>query len=251
MGRMHAVRVTVRGLEKAPEAWQDFILDVAQRAADKIGRAEHPAPRSRRWFIEGYLKGDIGIELILARKDEPAYFRAVLIGTRIEADGSALAEPGEVLDAYNGSEQFMVLIPDVEFVEDGKFVVRWLRSLVRLYLIKEPSHLLGNAGRNIRKCWPRVDGELGIPVRGLLGRDNKLPGEMVEGDAEIMDRVADDRATYRLDDRYPAEPYDIFRTLLIALSDDGLLAHRINQSGTAVKILKMGFCPVDLGVDTF
>jgi hypothetical protein len=246
----------IEGLEKAPESWKDFILDVAQRATDKLGRSECPAPSGRRWFIESYLKGDVGLELVLAiHAAEPAYLRAVIVGTGVEADGFGVSDPAEMLDADNGYKQLVMLVPDVEMVEDGKFVVRWLRSLVRLHLIKEPPHIPGNTGRDVGEGNPlaidvgfELDRELRIPVGSLPGHGNELPGEMVEGDAEIMNRIADDRTSNRLEDWYPAEPHDIFRSLLIALSDDGLLAHRVKQAGTAVKVLEMGFCPVDLGV---
>jgi len=92
--------MSVEGLEEAPEAWQDFILDVEQRLADKIGRPERHPPRSRRWFIEAYRENEAGIELVLAARTgigEPAYLRAVIIGTGIESGWPTLPNQPKLL----------------------------------------------------------------------------------------------------------------------------------------------------------
>jgi hypothetical protein len=128
-------------VEVAPETWKDFLFDIAQQTeADKVGRSKRPAPRPRRWFIEAYDEAYDGVELVLAVRagvGEPTYFGSVLIGTGIECGRFILAEPTDALDAHNGHKQVPMLVADVKPVEDGKFVVRWLWSLVRLHLIED------------------------------------------------------------------------------------------------------------------
>jgi hypothetical protein len=127
------VRRAVEGLEVAPEAWKDLVLDVGQQsAANEFGDSKYRAPRSRRWFIEAHPEDESGGELVRAARigiGEPTYLRAVGIGTRVEVTWVALAEPTEALDTDNGGKQLLVLVADVEPVEDRELVVLWLLLL--------------------------------------------------------------------------------------------------------------------------
>jgi hypothetical protein len=61
-----------------------------------------------------------------------------------------------------------------------------------------------------------------------------------------MDGIADDRTQDGGHDGYAVEPKDVLGSLLIALSDNGLSARCLDPPGSTVKIVQMGFCPVDL-----
>ena len=147
-----------------------------------------------------------------------------------------------------------MLVADIEPVQGGKFVVRWLRSLVRLHLIEHPSQLLGDAGADLDAdttvavgCgWNLKDRE-GRGVVGLAAvRDDQLPGEMVERDAKVVDGIPDDRAHHRRDRGHLPEPIDVLGSLLIVLADNGLSAGVHDSLGSTVKVVQMGFCPLDL-----
>jgi hypothetical protein len=69
---------------------------------------------------------------------------------------------------------------------------------------------------------------------------------MVKRDAKIVDGIAKDRAQHRLYGGYAAEPKDVLRSLLIALSDNGLSTRVRNPLGSTVKVVQVGFCSVDL-----
>lgn len=249
--------MNVEGLEEATEPWKDFILDVAQRAADKVGGSHALLPRPRRWFIETYREANNGIELVLdvrIGEREPTYFVAVIVGTGVECGWSDLAEPTEAPDADNGDKQLMMLVADVEPMEDGKFVVRWLRSLVRLHLIEDFPQFLRDAGVDLGTgvapaigCGRHFEDREG---RGIAGRpalgDDELPGEMVERDAEVVNGVADDRAQDGRHGGYVVEPKDVLRSLLIALSDNGLSTRCLDRPDVSLKVVQMGFRPVDL-----
>ncbi len=251
--------IPMTGLEEAPEAWQDFILDIAQRPTDKIGCSEHVPPRSGRWLIEAYREGYVGIELDLAVRvgiGEPAYMRAVLVGTGIERGQFEITEPADRrgLDTDDRDKQFMMLVADIELVEDGEVVVRWLRSLVRLYLIENPARVLGDSGADVETD-PTIAiggrrryqyGEARVLIgRFLSGGENELPGQVVERNAEIVDGIAKDRAHNGLDDGYRAKAEDILRSLLIAFSGNAILARSDNRAGLNIKVIQVGFRPVD------
>jgi hypothetical protein len=192
----------VEGLEVASESWQDFIFDVTERLTNDVGRSERLAPRPRCWFIEAYRESYNGIELILSigvGVGESTYFRAVVIGTGVECGEFSVALPTKGLDADNGDEQLSVLVADIKPVEDGKLVVRWLWSLVWLYIIEDFFQFLRDAGANL-------DTDAAVPIwrgrnfkdregRGCVGLsaacDDQLPGEMVERDAKIVHGITD------------------------------------------------------------
>jgi len=82
------------------EAWDDLVLDVCQRSADKVARTEHLTPRAARdWLIEAYIEGNCGLELILGvasiGSKEPTYFSAILVGTDVDCHGLKFTEPSE------------------------------------------------------------------------------------------------------------------------------------------------------------
>jgi hypothetical protein len=249
--------MSVEGLEIASESWKDLILDVAERLPNDVGRPERQAPWSRCWFIEAYRESYNGIELILAVRagiGKPAYLRAVVIGTGVECGWLQIPEPTDGLNADNGDEQFSMLVADVEPMEDGKLVVRWLRSLVRLHLIEDFPQFLRDAGADL-------DADTAVAIgrgrnikdregRGFVGRsaacDDQLPCEMVKRDAKVVDGIADDRAQNGGDGGHAIEAKDVLGSLLIALSDNGLSARILDPLGSTVKIVQMGFCPLDL-----
>ncbi len=254
------IPVTTKGLEVAPESWKDFLLDVAQQsAANEISRSKHQSPRPRRWVIEAYREGYHGIELVLAVRvgvGEPAYLRAVIIGTGVEHSWGDFAEPSEALDTDNGDQQFTVLVADVELVEDRKFVVRWLRSLVWLHLIEDFPQRLGDTRSDLGEgATPMIsrgqdfeDGECRdiLRPRRTAGRDDQLPSEMIKRDAKVMDGVANDRDQEGRHGGYPVEPKDVLGSLFVALSDNGLSTRCLNTFGSTVKVVQMGFCAIDL-----
>ena len=82
------------GLEEIPELWKDFILDVAQRVTDNLGRSQRLAPRSRRWLIEAYRKKEAYIRLTLAVRGagESSHLVAVAIRAEVEVDKFGIAE---------------------------------------------------------------------------------------------------------------------------------------------------------------
>jgi len=69
---------------------------------------------------------------------------------------------------------------------------------------------------------------------------------MIKRDAKVVDGVANDRAQDGRHGGYAIEPKDVFRSLLIALSDNGLSTRCLNPVGSTVKIVQMGFCSIDL-----
>jgi hypothetical protein len=69
---------------------------------------------------------------------------------------------------------------------------------------------------------------------------------MVERDAKVVDGITDDRAQDGRHARYAVEPKDVLRSLLIALSDYGLSTRCLDSPRSTVKVVQMGFCPVDL-----
>lgn len=62
-----------------------------------------------------------------------------------------------------------------------------------------------------------------------------------------MDGIANDRTQYGRDDGCLAEPEDVLRSLLIALADNGVSARCDNRPDLSVKVVQMGFCPLNLG----
>jgi hypothetical protein len=241
----------VEGLEKAPEPWKNFILDIAERLTNEIGRPDHPTPWPRPWFIEAYREGDHGIGLTLiaqAGTGERAHLRVVLVGTGVEADGG-WAEPAKELHADEPISSFSMLVADIEPVEGGKWVVRWPRSLVRLYLIEDPSQLLGDAGADldadtavtVGRGRNLKDREAGGVVGLAAIRDDQLPGEMVKRDAKVVDGVPDDRAHNGGHRGHLPEPRDILGSLLIGLSNNGLVAGVHDSFGSTVKSFRWVF----------
>jgi hypothetical protein len=69
---------------------------------------------------------------------------------------------------------------------------------------------------------------------------------MVERDAEVVNGIADNRAQNGRYGGYAGEPKDVLRSLLVALSDDGLSTRCLDQTGLIVKVIQMGFRPFDL-----
>ena len=126
-------------------------------------------------------------------------------------------------------------------------MVRWLRSLVRLHRIKDFPQFLRDTGIDLGTGATVAIGRgrdfVNREGRGITGRpttrDDQLPGEMVERDAKVVDGVTDDRAQDGRDGGYAVEPKDVLRSLLIALSDNGLSTRVLDSPGSTIKVVQM------------
>lgn len=187
------------------KSWKYLVLDVEQQtAADKVGRSKRPTPWPRRWFIEAYVEAYEGVKLVIAVfiRGEPTYFVAVIIGTGIESDRISLAPPADALETHNGHQQLPMLIDYVKPMEDGKLMVLGLWSLVRLHFIKDfPENFRDtriDLGAGTAPAVSRrrrfQDREGRSRARRPAGRYYQLPGEVVQGNAKVMNDITDDRA---------------------------------------------------------
>jgi hypothetical protein len=81
-----------------------------------------------------------------------------------------------------------VLVANIKSVEDGKLVVRWLRSLARLHLIENVPEFIRDAGSDldtdttmpVGRGWNIKDREDRGFVRPSAASNNELPRKMVQ-----------------------------------------------------------------------
>lgn len=244
--------------ETVCEAWDDFILDVGQRLADELTRADRSSPRSRAWLVEAYREGYCGIELILRvthlGSGEPTYFRAIFVRTGIQPDDIEGFVETDAYDADHGDEQFVVLIVDVETMDDVQRVSCWIPSLVRLERIEDFLQPLRNTGCDLDASSPIPvgggcdvqDGEVRVSRRVSASGDDRLPGEMVERRAQVVDCIAKDRAQDRVQRGNPLDGKNVLRSIFVALSYNSISVRGHDCLGLFVKVVKVGVCPPDL-----
>jgi hypothetical protein len=249
--------------EEVREGWQHLFDDVtAREIADEIRSAKTASESSSLGIVQGYREGECGIEVgVRVRGPEAADFVAILERAPIERRDFGVTEPTRALHVHDVHEHLMVFVGDVERMEDGQLMQRWIRSLIRLYPVENASQPQRQPRLDIRKLSPlniharplRSDRETrSAAMRDgqlLAGRQNDLPREVVERGPKVVNRITEnerDVIGHLGDD---IKVVDVLRSIAVVLSPHGIATRGFDCFTFHVKIQQVGVCPPDFLLD--
>jgi hypothetical protein len=246
-------------LEVLPESWDDLVTDPAKQPIQQTSGAEN-APSRNGWLVEAYRELETGLWFFISVDSagfEPAYFLAVFKRLEVESDDLVVTEPDAVLDREDTNKQLTVLVADIQGVQQGKMMTRWLRSLVWLHRIEDLPHFLGNTGRylgsglavSVGGRGRPQGGEVRVFVRRPAGGYDELRGEIVKRDPHVMDGVTDDRGNIVAHSGNHSELVNMISGIRIALMNNRLFARGVEFPVGVLKIRDMGYCPLELDLD--